>query len=112
MGFSSKYTITVSEPWDYESPNGTNAIHGRLVKEVSSDCVIFKSDVELDFDGHKGKLLVLQSRYENKLIKHNGSYHGTVCAGLLLSEKLNVPLSTLEKNSKYVFIGSFEKIAT
>ena len=56
-----KYRISVGEPWNYDGPNGPNLIHGRIIRELAPDCLIFKSDQELHFGGAKGKNILLKS---------------------------------------------------
>lgn len=104
------YKITVSEPWDYDGPNGPNVIHGFILKALSTDCLIFESDSDLEFNGDKGKRLFLKSRYENKPLKTNDDYYGVVGGGLIFTDDLTVPPDILESKSKYVLIGTLEKL--
>ena len=103
-----KYKITVSEPWDYDGPDGPNLINGVVIKELSPSCLIFKSDKELKFNENSGVILLLKSRYENKILSIKENYQGIVSAGLILSEDLNQTIDSLEMQSKYVLIGQLD----
>lgn len=107
-----KYKITVSEPWDYDGPNGPNMIHGVILKEVSANCVVFEADSELEFHRDKGRFLFLKSRYENEALKRskNDDYNGVVGGGLILANELDAPPEVLETKSKYFLIGTLEKL--
>lgn len=104
------YKITVSEPWDYDGPNGPNVIYGFILKALSSNCLIFESNSDLEFNGYKGKRLLLKSRYEKEQLKTNDYYFGTVGGALILTDDLTLPSDILESKSKYVLIGSLEKL--
>jgi hypothetical protein len=60
---SSKYYISVSEPWDFEGPDGGNIIKGDILQIVSPTCIIFKSNSGLKFDDNEGNLMVLSPRH-------------------------------------------------
>ncbi len=104
------YKITVSEPWDYEGVNGPNVIHGFILKALSTDCLIFESDSNLEFNGDKGKWLLLKSRFENMPLRTNDDYYGVVNGGLIFTDDLTVSPNVLESKSKFVLIGRLEKL--
>ncbi len=104
------YKITVSEPWDYNGANEPNVIHGFILKALSTDCLIFQSDINLEFNGDKGKWLLLKSRFENTPLRTNNNYYGVVNGGLILTNDLTVSPDILESKSKFVLIGTLEKL--
>ncbi|MGZ3753266.1 MAG: hypothetical protein ACXVP0_07440 [Bacteroidia bacterium] len=107
-----KYKITVSEPWDFEGPAGKNLIVGSVIKSVSDEILVFKSDHVLHFNELTGNILILQSRYEKHPLKNKSGYNGTAGGSLFLLDWNSNQQSSkdfLEKNSKYVIIGSLEK---
>ena len=61
----SNYYISVSEPWDFEGPDGKNIIKGTVLKILNQDCVIFKSSSVIEIDGNIGDTFVLFSRHYN-----------------------------------------------
>lgn len=103
-----KYYISVGEPWDFEGPDGKNRINGHILKIVDNDCVLFKANHTLNFGNIQGDILVLLSRhtgYHFDTLKTSGFW--TFGGGLLLTKDYeNMNRKELEKNSKYVIIGS------
>lgn len=105
-----KYKITVSDPWDFNGPAGPNLIMGEIIKVLSSQAIIFRSDHLLDFNGQSSDLLILKSRYKDQSLVEGKTYKGTVGAGLLLLKDYeDRDERFLEENSEYVLIGSLEK---
>ena len=47
-----KYKLTVDEPWGFNH-NGSNILHGIVIKQLSPTFLLFKSDSFLDFNGQK-----------------------------------------------------------
>ncbi|MDQ6482527.1 hypothetical protein [Dyadobacter sp. LHD-138] len=108
-----KYKIIVSDPWDFEDATGSNLIIGEIVKVLSPSLVIFKSDHLLSFGGQTGKILILKPRYEKQALTIENNYEGTVGGAVfLLDDFENNDENFLEDNSKYVLIGSLEKVIT
>ncbi len=102
-----KYIITVSEPWDFNNFDEGNIIRGEIVDFVEGNCLLFKSDNVLDFNGLNGCILVLFARFRHisPLLKSDTII--SVNGGLLLSEyHEGLSLDFLKKNSKFVLIGS------
>ena len=60
-----KYKLTVDEPWDFNH-NGSNVLHGIVVKQLSPTFLLFKSDSFLDFNGQKSCIIILKPRYEKE----------------------------------------------
>ncbi|EQA71114.1 hypothetical protein [Leptospira noguchii] len=104
------YYISVDEPWDFVGPDGKNRINGHILKIVDNDCVLFKTNHILNFDNVEGDILVLLSRhtgYHFDSLETNKFW--TFGGGLLLTKDYeNMNRKELEKNSKYVIIGSFD----
>ena len=105
-----KYFITVSEPWDFESSDGQNIIRGNILSIKNNQCIVFKSNNDLQFNDVKGNILILFPRhygydfsnFYNEIIAFNG--------GLLLTEyDENLSEKELEENSKFVIIGSIRE---
>jgi hypothetical protein len=107
-----KYKILVSEPWNYKGTAGDNLIVGKVIKVLSPIGVIFKSDHLQNFDGTTGTLLLLKARYEKQVLNIEHNYVGTVGGGLILIDDYKAKDEKyLEANSKYVLIGSLDKMS-
>ena len=103
------YQISVGEPWNYDGPDGPNIIKGAILKVVSSNCIVFKSNSFLQFDKHGGDILVLSTRYQgddfaalDRLVNVNGAL-------LLIEYHDALSEVELKQNAKFVIIGSLEK---
>jgi hypothetical protein len=105
-----KFSISVAEPWDFQSQDGQNKIKGKILSIKSNQCLIFRSNYDLIFGDIRGDILVLFPRHygvdfsdlEDKRLAFNG--------GLLLKEyNENLSEKELEENSKFVIIGSITK---
>lgn len=98
-------TIVISEPWDFESPDGKNIIKGTIISILNKRIVIFKANYMLNFNCLIGNILVLSSRIKNVDIDiFEIDLH--VNGGLLLvdfDEKLEE--SQLKEKCKFVLIG-------
>lgn len=102
-----KCFIKVSDPWNFESPDGENTIKGDIVSQRSNQCIVFRSDYCIEIDEVKGCILILTPRHYG--YDFSKSQDGIVIlnAGILLveySEQLSE--NELNKNSKFVMIGS------
>ncbi|ASV12353.1 hypothetical protein [Leptospira santarosai] len=106
------YYISVDEPWNFEGPDGKNIIKGEILKIIDRDCVLFKTNHILNIDNKEGNILVLISRhsgsgYHFDTLEINGFW--TFGGGILLTQDYeNMDRKELEKNSKYIIIGSFD----
>ena len=107
-------TISIGEPWDFKGPDGRNKMKGKVIFEVNNRAVIFKSTKKQKFIEGKGNLFLCLARYVgDDLVCFNNKkekfYSGTFGAGLLKDDAdyKNKTKEQLEKESKYVFIGSF-----
>jgi hypothetical protein len=106
-----KYKILVGEPWDYKSAIGENLITGKILKVISPLTIIFQSDDLLSFDGKIGYILILKPRSMKQVFTQENNYEGIVGGGLLLiNDHENKDEKYLEANSKYVLVGSLERI--
>lgn len=43
------HTITIAEPWNFESPDGKNIIRGIILSIVNSYLLVFKANYLLNF---------------------------------------------------------------
>lgn len=112
-----KCSILISEPWDFDSPDGGNVIKGKIIKVISVESLIFKSDYELSFENYTGNLFILHPRHKgcdfyelsNKIIK---SRLVSINGGLIIEKNVDVSelsgydKNTLDKISIFAFIGS------
>lgn len=105
------YYISVSDPWDFVGPDGKNILKGVLMKIISKDCVIFKSNSLIEIDKVKGDIFVLLSRHQgNHFNKIADKGFWTIGVGLLLTNSYEgMDKDQLEQNSKYVIIGTLRK---
>ena len=99
----------VSEPWDYINPAcGGNYIYGAVIK-AEKDFVVFKSDNTIEIAGVRGDTLLLLPRYYEQADKAD-FFDCTYNTGIILCKyDASATRSDLEKNAKYVFIGSFKR---
>lgn len=105
-----KYKIIVSEPWNYDGPDGQNLIVGEILKPLSSNCIVFLSNNLIEFGNQKGRILVLRSRYKEGLLERSGKYRGTVNGGLLLPENFEgKDEKYLEEHCEFVLTGTLEE---
>ncbi|MBO9562797.1 MAG: hypothetical protein J7621_08490 [Niastella sp.] len=101
------YTITVAEPWDFESPDGKNVIQGTILSILTNQFLVFKANYILNFDGVTGDTLLLTPRFKE------GSFNSTkgvsVNGGMLLiGYEDSLSESELKSNSKFVLIGTID----
>ena len=105
-----KYKLTVDEPWDFNH-NGSNVLHGIVVKQLSPTFLLFKSDSFLDFNGQKSCIIILKPRYEKEYfdLETNGDVivGGALCLENEYEEKNE---EYLISHSQYMLIGRIEKI--
>lgn len=119
-----EFLIGVDEPWDYGIEQGDSTFNGEIVKIVSPEIVIFKSEEPKEFKGHIGQIFVLFSRYVGKTIDINRVEKKIYIYGKMLFPIATVggfiyigkdyekekSLASLENNSIYAFIGSLYKL--
>jgi len=91
-----KYSILVSEPWDFESPDGQNIVRGNILSVKSNQCLVFKANHYLKFDSIESNILILSPR-------HYGIDFSNLNDNESLSEK------ELQENTRFVIIGSIRK---
>jgi len=103
--------LSVSEPWDFESEDGKNLVNGRVLKILSTECIIFRARHTLNFDKQTGNILVLTPRhvgyhFSNEL-ESNASipFNGSI---LLTAYSDDLTESDLLSNSEFVIVGSFQ----
>ncbi|MCB0698376.1 MAG: hypothetical protein KDC11_00950 [Chitinophagaceae bacterium] len=112
----SDYILSVSEPWDFEGPDGENVIYGRIVKEVTNNCLIFESNNPVSIDNVTGSVFVAFGRHDGYdfeySVKKDGIWSANI--GLYTSDDelyLNMNSKELMEHSKYVIIGSVKKLS-
>lgn len=103
------YTITIAEPWDFESPDGKNIIKGIILSIVNSYLLVFKANYLLNFDGISGDILILSPRFKDGNFENNATKEIDVNGGLLLDNySKSHEESKLKENSKFVLIGTLD----
>lgn len=106
-----KYNLRVSEPWNFESPNGANLLYGEVICVLNKNCIIFKSDTNLNIGGIDNNLILLKSRISDSLSLKDGKYHGYVNGAILLTDDFKgIGEPTLIENSKFVIVGSISEV--
>lgn len=105
-----KYFISVGEPWDFESEDGQNIIRGSIVSIKSNQCLVFKTNHNLQFGELKGGILILSPRHKDNDFSDLQNELVVVNGGLLLNE-YNTELCEKEllENAKFEIIGSIRK---
>ncbi len=103
------YTITIAEPWDFESPDGKNIIKGIILSIVNSYLLVFKANYLLNFHGISGDILILSPRFNNGNFENIATKEIDVNGGLFLDNySKSYEESTLKENSKFVLIGTLD----
>lgn len=104
-----EYDLVVSEPWNYSGVDGTNKISGTIVRRIGDRCLVFRSLAPVRIGADVGDLFVLHPRYEKEsFIAGVSEVPSNV--GLLLTEEYDtLDEKQLEKNSRFVIIGSLRK---
>lgn len=103
------YTITIAEPWDFESPDGKNIIQGIILSIVNSYLIVFKANYLLNFDGISGEILILSPRFKGESFENISTKEVDVNGGLFLDDyNKNYEESKLKENSKFVLIGTLD----
>ena len=105
-----KYKLTVDEPWGFNH-NGSNILHGIVIKQLSPTFLLFKSDSFLDFNGQKSCILILKPRYEKEYFDLETNVDVIVGGALCLENKDEEKNEEyLISHSQYMLIGRIEKI--
>ena len=97
--------LTVSEPRNFEAPQGGNVLPGQILKRIDPRTLLFKADDEVTFGGLTSRYWLLSTRYEKQFFETE-PYQGTVNGALLPavpSEDDNLP--KLVKSSVFAVIG-------
>lgn len=112
-----KCSILIADPWDFDSPDGANIMKGKIIKIISVESIIFKSDYKLSFKNHTGNLFVLHPRSKDcdfSELSSNVIKSGLVSinGGLIMEENVDISelsgydKSALDNLSIFVFIGN------
>jgi hypothetical protein len=107
-----KYHISVSEPWDFNSPDGENLINGQVIKIINPTCLVFKTNLDINIKSLKGNILILTPRHKHNNFTdlENASGYVVINGSLLVasySDQMNE--QELNDNSVFVLIGSINK---
>lgn len=101
------YTITIAEPWDFESPDGKNIIRGIILSIFNSNLLVFKANYLVNFEGVSGDVLILSPRLKNKNFENIATEEIDVNGGLFFDYyKEKFEESNLKENCKFVLIGT------
>jgi RNase P/RNase MRP subunit p29 len=101
------YTLSVAEPWDFESPDGQNLIKGKIIKILTNQCVIFQTSHTLNFDNYTNNILVLTLRNNDVNFSELSNKRVLVNGNLLLEEYSDkLKENELKEKSKFIIIGS------
>ncbi|HCC17682.1 MAG TPA: hypothetical protein DEP83_03825 [Porphyromonadaceae bacterium] len=104
------YTITIAEPWDFESPDGKNIIKGIILSIVNSYLLVFKANYLLNFEGISGDVLILSPRFKDENFENIATKEVDVNGGLFLDNySKTYEESKLKENSKFVLIGTLDR---
>ncbi len=98
--------LIVSEPWDFESPQGGNELHGKVLKRLDSKTLIFETEENISFKGLSSRYWFLSTRYEKQSFESE-PYQGTVNGSLLPAlPQEGDSLASIRKSATFVIIGS------
>lgn len=98
-------TITIAEPWNFESPDGINVVKGEILAIMTSKILVFKADYLLDFSNLVGDVLILTPRHKNASFSVGEEMD--VSGGLLLIDyKPELNEEELKSNCRFVLIGT------
>lgn len=97
--------ITVSEPWDFESPGGKNLIDAQVVEvgtKKATFCLVAEApyEVEVPQSSARGRRFLISSRYEGDRIMDVAKGREVVVAVAV------VPPGKSDHAAVYAFIGS------
>lgn len=103
-----KFSLTVSEPWDFKSATGGNSVAADLVKLIDSRRGVFKLKESIRVNGLSGCFLLLSVRFAD------ASFDGfklplVVNGSLLVSYDGGLDCDELIRSSKFVLIGSLHQ---
>ncbi|MDR2915260.1 MAG: hypothetical protein LBV74_10590 [Tannerella sp.] len=110
-----KCSILIAEPWDFDSPDGENIIRGKIIKIISAESLIFKSDHKLSFKNYTGDLFVLHprfkdcdfSKFSNDIIKKGlAGINGGIIIEKDIDKLSGYDKNTLDNISIFAFIGN------
>lgn len=103
------YYISVGEPWDFVGPDGKNIIKGKILRKISAECLVFKSNHLLKHENSWSDILILSPRhYDNDFDGlDSGADFVTINGGILLIEyNDNLTKDELKHAAKFFVIGS------
>lgn len=102
-----EYKIIVSEPWNFESPDGKNIIIGTILSIINSHLLVFKANHLLNFDRMNGDILILSPRFKDTNFDSIVIQEIEVNAGLFVNDyNGEMEASKLKDISNFVLIGT------
>lgn len=105
MKNKNEFSISVSEPWNFESVDGKNLIKGTILSIINYKTLVFRANYPLDFEGLIGDTLVLSTRLKDESFSIIDEVE--VNGGLLKIEfSQELAESELRDNCKFVLIGT------
>lgn len=100
-----KYELIVDESWNFNH-NGSNVLHGVVVKQFSPTFLLFKSDNLLSCQGKESHILILKPRYEKEAFDLESDDEIVVGGALYLKDEYEgEDEKYLMSICKYVLIG-------
>lgn len=100
--------LSISEPWDFEAPQGGNVLEGRILKRLNSKMLIFEATKETCFKGLTSRYWLLSARYEKQTFESE-PYQGTVNGAMLPTLPADDDnLTAIQKSSVFAIIGSLQ----
>ncbi|MBU2524013.1 hypothetical protein KKG71_02360 [Patescibacteria group bacterium] len=115
-----KFTIQISEPWNFTTKDNTNILTASLIRELKytshynePEAAIFKLDKPFKYEGILIKYLLAQARYEKENIRkflEKKTFKKNFMINILSITEESIHKVTKESliNSK-IFIGSLKK---
>jgi hypothetical protein len=105
-----KYTLTVSEPWDFSGPDSENRISGKVLRRIDGESLLFESDSSISIRGISSKYWILSTRYEKQCFE-NEPYNGTVNGGILVGlPPESEGAAKIKQSAVFAVIGSLKPI--
>jgi len=100
--------LTVSEPWDFEAPQGGNELLGQVLMRLDAKTLIFEAKDNIIFKGLSSRYWLLSSRYEKQSFESE-PYQGTVNGALLPALPTEGDsLTTIRESAIFAIIGSLQ----
>ena len=100
--------LTVSEPWDFEAPQGGNELLGQVLRQIDAKTLIFEAEDIMTLKGLSSRYWLLSTRYEKQSFESE-AYQGTVNGALLPALPAEGDsLTSIRESSIFAIIGSLQ----